>query len=544
MNQIINIENLKVSYKTQQGPKEVVKGVSFSLRENELLALVGSSGSGKTTICKAISGLLDLDSVSNVNMTGRIERNTDHQVAFVFQDPYLSLDPTKSVGSQIEETIIINSKKSQETNRVNNTSVLESEKDSCKEKAIKLMEMVGIDSPEERYHQIPMSFSGGMRQRIAIAIALAMEPDVIIADELTSSLDEENTEQILTLLNELRDRLNTSIILVTHDLGLVKDYSDRVIVIQDGLIIDEGKTEEIFKSPKSSYTKDLLRYAGYKYGTEHTHGDLHFHNKIPHSHGLNDNKESHTHPENLDGILPEISIDKRLEHVPHLIEVKHLCKSYKLGRNKTINVLDNINFNIHKGELLGLNGKSGIGKTTLAKCLAGLEKPDRGFIKFSEDLSKYNHTQLIFQDSKSSLNPRMTVSDLIAESIFLSKEFDKSKSSELITPKYKANNKSNYLKHKIKDLLEMVELEDSLLHKRPYEISGGQRQRVAIARALAMNPKFLIADEPISSLDVAVQSQIIHLIKKIQEERSLTVLLISHDMPMLMHVCDRIISMI
>lgn len=502
MKPIIDIHNLKISYKTGTGPKQVVKGVSFSLGERELLALVGGSGCGKTTICKAMAGLMNGGTV----IDGTIKKEDDPCVAMVFQDPYLSLDPSQKVGKQVEETILLHIKRHSRNN-----------KEFAKIKALELLDMVGIQDAEKRYDDIPQSFSGGMRQRIAIAIALAMEPDVIIADELTSSLDEENTNQIINLLNSLRDRLGTAIILVTHDLSIVENHCDRVLIMKDGNIVEEGKAENIFSAPQNEYTKNLLRYAHYGKGTEHTHGDLHFHDGLPHSHKYETSKENHTH----DKVVPSITRDERLGHVPHIIEIKDLSKSYKINRQNKIKVFDNINLNIHKGELLGLSGKSGIGKTTLAKCIAGIELPDSGSIKYGSELQSRHSIQMIFQDSKSALNPRMTVRQQIEEAI----------------------NLSPHKKNSTIDLLNMVELDESLLPKRPYEISGGQRQRVAIARALAMNPNFLIADEPISSLDMAVQAQMIHLIKQIQEINNLTVLLISHDIPMLIHVCDRIISL-
>lgn len=508
METILNVEDLNIWYKTQSGKKHVVKGVSFSLKESELLALVGGSGCGKTTICKFIVGLLGKEAVTE----GNFFKSEKSGVAMIFQDPYLSLDPSQTIGKQIEEAILIHKHK----------HFLESElnpKIAAKEKALELLNLVGIDNPESRYHHIPLSFSGGMRQRIAIAIALAMKPDVIIADELTSSLDRENSIQIMNLLNSLRHELRTAIIMVTHDIGMVEDYSDKLIVMKDGEIIEEGNSKKIFEAPFQEYTKKLVRYAHYGHGTEHTHGDLHFHNGIPHSHEHDSDMDimaKHDHKE----VKAQINKDQRLGHIPHLLEVRKISKSYRSNRNETVEVFKNLSFNIHKGELLGLSGASGIGKTTLAKCILGLEKIDDGQIKLSKELESKSSKQMVFQDSKSSLNPRMNVNQLLNEAIKLGK-----------------NSVS------AKQLIKLVELDSSLLTKRPYEISGGQRQRIAIARALAMKPRLLIADEPISSLDMEVQAQMIHLIKRIQQEENLTVLLISHDLPMLMHVSDRIIHL-
>ncbi len=503
MKTVIDVCNLKIGYRTGNGINHVIEGMSFSLKENEILALVGGSGCGKTTLCKAFAGILGDEAA----ISGTVSHEADGNIAMVFQDPYLSLDPTQAIGKQIEETVLIHIGK--------HLTGGKDKKEFARRKSLELLDLVGIEDPEKRYDQIPMYFSGGMRQRVAIAIALAMEPDVIIGDELTSSLDEENQEQMINLLNDLRDRLDTAVIIATHDLGLVEDHCDRVIIIKDGTVTEEGPANRVFAKPQSDYTKDLLKYAGYRKGTEHTHGDLHFHEGEPHSH---EHKDGHKH----DDIDPSISRDPSLGHTPHLIEISNLSKSYKPERQEKIEVLHDLSFNIHKGEMLGLSGKSGAGKTTLAKCLVGLESPDSGEIKYSYELKRKNSIQMIFQDSKSALDPRMSVKETLAEAV-----------------KLNGQNRDQ----SISELLAMFELEKNLLTKRPYEISGGQRQRVAIARAVAMDPAFLIADEPISSLDMVVQAQMIHLLRRIREEKDLTVLMISHDIPMLMHVCDRIISL-
>ena len=510
----VELKKLQISYKTRKGLLPVVKGVSFSLKGNETLGLIGGSGCGKTTLCKAITGLLG----NEAEVKGILEKKRDTVFAFIFQDPYLSLDPSFTIGKQIQEAVLIQMKRDDFHGTKKEIEA------QAKKRAIELLGLVGIRDAEERYNHIPLNFSGGMRQRAAIAIALAMNPDVIIADELTSSLDEENKLQIIKLLDDIKNETGVSVIIVTHDLGLVKNHCDRVLIMKDGVIAEQGDSKKIFSDPRDQYTKRLLSYSRYSESSEHTHGDLHFHDGKPHSHKHDDiNKKAvHGHDE----VIADIKKDDRLGHVPHIIEIKNLSKSYKSKGHYIVDVLKDVTFNIHKGELLGLSGKSGVGKTTLAKCIVGLEKPDKGEIIFADELIDSKSRQMIFQDSKSSLNPRMTVKSLVKESLDLRKGL-----------------KQRDKHHDVLKLLHMVELDEQLLSKRPYEISGGQRQRVAIARALAMEPKFLIADEPISSLDLMTRSQIIHLIKKIQEENNLTVLLISHDLPMLMHVCDRIISL-
>ena len=509
MEYVLETKGLNISYKTKNGLKQVVKDVTFSLEKKQFMALVGGSGCGKTTLCKSLVGLNE----KNMVIDGYIKKN-DIKIAMVFQDPYLSLDPAQSIGKQIEETVSIHAKKTH--------SKSNSDRAYARRKSLEILNQVGIDNADLRYAHIPMNFSGGMRQRIAIAIALAMEPELIIADELTSSLDEDNKKQILDLLKSLSQQLSTAVLMVTHDLGLVKDYCDHVLVMEEGCIREEGTVNQIFFHPQELYTQSLVRYAGYGRGTEHTHGDIHFHHGKAHSH---EHKDDHVH-ERIDTVINK---DERLGRIPHLLEIKDLSKRYKNGKHRQIQVFSNINLNIHKGELLGISGKSGIGKTTLAKCIVGLEKPDSGSIKYASELHEQSDLQMVFQDSKSALNPRMTVGSSIYEALKLN-----SKSGDF---------NSIQKTERINELLEMVELDQGLRTKRPYEISGGQRQRVAIARALAMEPRFLIADEPISSLDMQVQAQMIHLIKQIQRENQLTVMLISHDIPMLMHVCDRILSL-
>ena len=507
MQHVLEANNLNISYQTRNGLKHVVRDVTLSLDCRQFHALVGGSGCGKTTLCKSLIGLNDKKMV----ISGQVSRR-EGSIAMVFQDPYLSLDPSQSIGKQVEEAVLIHMKKIKDKSDNDSTY--------AHKKSLELLNLVGIDNAEIRYDHIPMSFSGGMRQRVAIAIALAMEPELIIADELTSSLDEENKGQILALLKSLSQRLSTAVLLVTHDLGLVKDHCDYVMVMNEGQIVEEGTVNDIFHDPQSPYTESLVRYAGYGEGTEHTHGDLHFHHGKVHSH---QHKTNHQH----NHVDSAINRDERLEHIPHLVEIKDLSKNYKTSGHETIEVFNRISLNIHKGELLGISGKSGIGKTTLAKCVVGLEKPDSGSIRYSSELNRKNCIQMVFQDSKSALNPRMTVGESIYEAVALNPGSSKP------NPAPKSD--------EVRELLQMVELAPDISSKRPYEISGGQRQRVAIARALAMNPQLLIADEPISSLDMAVQAQMIHLIKRIQKENQLTVMLISHDIPMLMHVCDRII---
>jgi peptide/nickel transport system ATP-binding protein len=324
-----------------------------------------------------------------------------------------------------------------------------------------------------------------------------MNPLILLADEPTTSLDAAVQAQIMELLAGIKAKTDTSVLFVTHDLSLVKNYADRVLIMRDGRIVESGDTAHIFSAPAGDYTKKLILFSGYGDGSAHTHGNIHFHEGVPHSHGTPGGNDA------------------------PLLSMKRVSKYYEMGRRKTLRVLDDINIDIYEGEIVGLCGRSGIGKSTLARCLIGLEGVSAGEIHYGMSLKAKNAMQMIFQDSKSAMNPRMTVAEIIGEPLRL--ERGKRPPEE-----------------EIARLMEDVELDESLLHRYPHEISGGQRQRVAIARAISTKPAFLIADEPMSSLDVTIRAQIVHLLKKIKEDRALTMLLISHDLPMLLHISDRI----
>lgn len=479
---LLEIKNLTVTFPSETGELEAVKDVNLTLGQGEFLALVGESGCGKTVLCKSMLQLLcsrgdvkngeallsgrDLISLKEKDM----EQLRGKEVSMIFQDPMTSLNPSIPIGKQIEEVMIIHDKLS---------------KDKAKEKAIELLGLVGIDYPEIRYRQPPHEFSGGMRQRVAIAIALAGNPKVLLADEPTTSLDEKTQVQILKLLKDIQMKTNVSIIFITHDLGLVEEYAERVIVMLDGEIVEEGTVEQIFESPNHEYTKRLMRYVNYGRGKEHTHGK---------------------HEES---------------QFETLLSVKNLSMEFSINKHKKIRPLNNFNLEIGKSEILGISGPSGCGKSTLAKCIMGVYRPTEG-----EVIYLGNNKQMIFQDSMAAFNSRMSIGEVIAEPLFI--QGVKSKSE---------------IKSIVKDLMNKVELSESLFDKHPYEVSGGQRQRAAIARAISLKPDLLIADEPIASLDVSIQAQIVHLFEKLREEEGLAIILIAHDLPMVQHVSDRIIYM-
>ena len=355
---------------------------------------------------------------------------------------------------------------------------------------------------------------------------MACNPKLLIADEPTTALDIRTQDEIMGLLKSVQAGNSGpaagGMLFVTHDLGLAEHIADRIYIMREGLVVESGRTEEIFSHPKHDYTRQLLEYAAYGKGTSHYHG--HINDEKPHRSHLCDG-----HP---------------------LVSVRSLSKSFELSKKQIQPVLQDFSMNIFKGEILGIVGDSGCGKSTLARCIAGIYEPDSGSVSVQEGTK----LQMIFQDSMSALNPRMTLAEIIAEPLVLS---ERSKNRKLHVPvdsegadasesffdkicdRWKHRKK---ILQKVYDVMKQVELDPELAGRHPYDVSGGQRQRAAIARALITEPGLLIADEPISSLDVSIQAQIIHLLKKLHDEKQLTMLLISHDIPMVEHISDRIIK--
>lgn len=514
MKDLLKINNLRVAFETPDGVLTAVKGVSLRLGPGETLALVGESGCGKTVLCKSMlkilcergrieAGEIMLGTENLVPFTEEKMRSCrGGKIAMIFQDPMTSLDPAFSVGEQIAEVIRIHKGVDRE---------------AARECAVELMKSVRIDDAEKRYHQRPYQFSGGMRQRIVIAIALAGDPDILLADEPTTALDEKTQQEILLLLKDIQRQTGTAVLFITHDLSLVEDIAERVAIMKDGYIVEEGNVSEVFAAPEHEYTRKLLGYLDYKKDRGHNH-----------RHG--------TFNENLsgNGIARETSVE-----LP-VLTVKGACKSFMLPGKRAHNVLKDFDMIIYQGEIVGVVGPSGCGKSTLARCIAGLEKIDSGKIELREDISM----QMIFQDSQSAFNDRMTVEEIIGEPLWINKDLRKKLAAEQGAPGRVERRKSaELIKQEVMKVMVAVELDEDKLSRRPYELSGGQRQRVAIARALITNPDFIIADEPLTGLDVSAQAQIVHLLRKLADERSLTVMFIAHDLPMVNHISSRIIRM-
>ena len=499
--EILTVKHLSVEFQTSDGKKQVVKDVSLSLRQGEVLALVGESGCGKTVLCRSILKLLP----KNASVTGEAIQYKDQNligynekemqqirgggIAMVFQDPQSTLNPTMTVGSQIEEAILLHEK-----------ALKQNKKESAKEQAIALMKIVGIKDAKQRYNLYPYHFSGGMRQRCVLAVALASNPKLLIADEPTTALDVTIQAEILELLKRLQKELHLSILFVTHDLGVVAQIADRVAVMKDGEIVELEEAKQLFTAPKHSYTKKLL----------------------------------HDHPYYMYRNEQELKSEFRLHE--KLVEISHLSYSYPLDRKRVFQAVKDVSFEIRRDEIFGLVGESGSGKSTVGKCLMGILSPEAEMFSYDginlldKKAKKKNarrlqkERQMIFQDSTSSLNQKMKVERILAEPLEIHKIFsDRKEQHEFLC-----------------EMMEEVELEEEQLQVRPPELSGGQRQRVAIARAFAMKPKLLIADEPIASLDVTTQAQMVKLFRHLQREHDCAILFIAHDLSMVRLLCDRV----
>ncbi len=586
---LLEITNLSVSFDTAQGKVQAVRGVSFSLQSGEVLAIVGESGCGKSVLCKTIMKLLPdtarinsgTIAVNGIDITRYREQDMrklrGNYFSMVFQDPMTSLNPTIPIGRQIGEAV-----------KIHNPGMTKAE---VYQKVLELMELVGIGQVKERYPLYPYSFSGGMRQRSVMAIGLASNPKLLFADEPTTALDVTVQAQILDLIREIQKNLGTAMILVSHDLGVVARAADRVAVMYAGKIVEIGKTEEIFYEPCHPYTWGLMKSlpAFSKAGRElytipgmpptllhPPKGDA-FACRNEYALAIDYEEEppmfrvTDTHyaatwlldkhapridrPQtaNISSVITcqeinQIALDTRKEpstattsqkepnHNSLLVDIQNLTHEFALSKKVKLRAVDNLSFQIHTGEVFGLVGESGSGKSTVARCLMNIYHPLGGKIFYKGinimDSKQYQlnrkmlqtRRQIVFQDSTSSLNQRMKVSDIIAEPMVINR---------VIPPRGSWRAEAEFQLH-------YVGLDASYLDKYPSELSGGMRQRIAIARALSMEPELLVADEPIASLDVSIQAQILNLFKHLQQEHGFTFLFIAHDLSVVRYLCNRV----
>jgi peptide/nickel transport system ATP-binding protein len=516
----LKIKDLSVDYQMRKETVYAAKNVNIEVNKGEILGLVGESGSGKSTVGNAIINLIDepgrvssgsviLGELNIHEDQKKIVKYRGKKIGLIFQDPQTSLNPILTIGEQLIETI---------------QTHLKITKEEAKKRSISLLNEVGIKDATKRFDDYPHQFSGGMRQRVVISLALCCEPELLIADEPTTALDVSIQSQILELIKKLTKERNLAVILITHDMGVIAETADRVAVMKNGNVVEIGITKEILTNPKEFYTKSLIS------SVPPTNKKI--------SRFIIIEKDNNNKNENNLKILnrwKKIEITKK-----DLVEVKQLSKSFDdsfftENSKNSIMAVNDVSFEIKEGESFGLVGESGSGKSTIAKMVVNLFKPSYGNIFFdnvcitkikkdSEMMKFRKQIQMIFQDPYSSLNGRLKVKDIISEPITLH------------NPSISRKDLNNY----VFDLLESVELTQKSADRYPHEFSGGQRQRISIARALATQPRLLVCDEPTSALDVSIQAQILNLLKDLQEQLNLTILFISHDLPVVRQMCDRI----
>lgn len=479
---VISLDNLSLSYKGKMS-REILHRISLDVHAGELLAIVGSSGSGKSTLGQLLLGLIPSERCikhGHVRYNGlelscfddkQMRKYRGKEIGCIFQDPLSSLNPTMRVGFQILESLFL---KYSSLSRAQG-----------KERVVQLFSWLGIRNPNFCFYQYPHELSGGMRQRIAIAMALVQEPKVLIADEPTSSLDTIIQLQILKILKKVQNFLHMTIIFITHDLRLVSGFADRIAVMHQGCIVEIGETEPLLRCVQQDYTRELLLAVEDK--------------------PMKISRSSSSHPL------------VRMENVHYTFFVK---SSRKFS-------VKNLSFTIFGGQTLGLIGESGCGKTTVAFLLAQLLKPSEGKILLHQSLvTRKRDIQILFQDPSASLNPKMTISEILLEPL----QACRTKKRDRITTQ-------------LHDVLQLVDLDKILLGRYPHELSGGQKQRVAIARAIASGPRILVCDEPVTALDVIAQAKIIDLLKKLQTNLGLAYLFISHDLSIVKHFADYVAVM-
>ena len=520
---ILKIENLSISF----GKNEVIHNISYTLNKNEILGIVGESGSGKSVSSLAILGLLPKN-ISKINFGNIIYKKDNitnyspklfqnirgHKIAMIFQEPMSSLNPSMICGKQIEEILL------QHTNLSNQ---------DAREETIKLFERVKLPNPERIFKAYPHEISGGQKQRVMIAMAIACKPDILIADEPTTALDVTVQNDIINLLKTLQLETKMSIIFITHDLALISEIANRVLVMYKGNIVEQGFVKSIFKNPQHDYTKALIN--------ARPSLDTRLKTLPTIQNFLDDTTSSEI-----------ISTEKRKENheklysKPPLLEVINIEKEYitKSGlftKQQSFKAVNNVSFKLYEGETLGLVGESGCGKSTLGNAILQLDKATAGTILYNGiDITKLSKSkirilrkdiQIIFQDPYSSLNPRLPVGHAIMEPMKVHKIYTSDKER----------------KEKTIDILKRVGLSKDYFNRYPHEFSGGQRQRIGIARTIALQPKLIVCDESVSALDISVQAQVLNLLNELKADFGFTYIFISHDLAVVKYMSDQLLVM-
>ena len=503
---MLNVSDLEVSFKTRRGEVNAVRGISFELQKSEILGIVGESGSGKSVTAYALLRILDEGGViksgeltySGLDLKRSSERDMrdirGREISMIFQNPRAALNPIRKVGHQIEDVLCQHSKASRQNKR---------------EKAIEALKAVRINHAESRYDAYPFELSGGMCQRIVSAIALACDPKLLIADEPTTGLDITTQKAVMDLVRDLIRERSMSSILITHDLGLAAQYCDRIMVMKDGVVVEQGDPVSLFSNPQHPYSRKLV---------DATPRD-------------GESIRSLLPPEDRKPLPPHAIKDRAL------LEVRDLVKTYH-GKSGPVHAVKGISFDIKDGQSVGLVGESGCGKSTISEILVRLIDATSGEILFDgHDIAKIGANafiddprradiQMVFQDATDSLNPRHTARQTLAEPL-----------------RRLAGIKGTKLTARIEELATLVGLPLPLLDRFPHQLSGGQKARVGIARAVALEPKFLILDEPTAALDVSIQALVLNLLADLRTQLGMSYLFVSHDLHVVRLLCDHVVVM-
>ncbi len=539
---LLEVKDLRVSFDIQKGTIDAVKGVSFSVAPGEVVAIVGKSGSGKSVIAQSILRILPRNAnidggeilfndpatdANAINLAGLDAKDQylyevrGGRISMVFQEPMTALSPLHTIGNQVEEALILH-----------HTKTAKEARDDTE----KILRLVGFPNPARGYEMYPFELSGGLRQRAVIAMALICNPAMVIADEPTTALDVTVQAQILGLMKELQKKFNTAILMITHDLGVVANMADKVVVVYHGEVMEAGNMEDIFRRPQHPYLKALMAAI--------PHFDMKEGERLVSLRDSDNDKSTAT----IHKLAAKFKADDLGEITgPHL-KVENLRKEFSTnkgswfgaGEENKIIAVDNVSFEINKGECLGLVGESGSGKTTVSKLIMKALATTSGSVSLNtsngmtnvlelsgQELMAFRRkVQMIFQDPFSSLNPRMTVQNILSEPYVIH-----------------GLNTAKKCQQDILDLIKLVGLNPNCLNRYPHSFSGGQRQRIGIARALALHPELMICDEPVSALDVSVQAQILNLLNDLRKELGLTSLFISHNLAVVNYVADRIAVM-
>lgn len=522
MNSILKIKNLSIAFPSKTETNQVVHNINFHLNKNEILGIVGESGSGKSVTALSNLGLLPKKKTQvsgkiifqNENLIGLPEKQfreiRGNKIAMIFQEPMSTLNPSLTCGYQVLEILL---------EHTNLTKV------EAKKEVISLFNQVKLPRVAQIFDQYPHQISGGQKQRVMIAMAISCKPEILIADEPTTALDVTVQKEIAILLKELQQKTQMSIVFITHDLALISEIANRVLVMYKGNIVEQGNVKQVFKSPEQNYTKALIQ------SKPNVKRRLKILPTI--TSFLDPNNSFKT--EEISAIDRKKSHQKLYANKP-ILEVNNIATYFGKTKN-LVKAVDDVSLKIYAGETVGLVGESGCGKTTLGRTILGLEKATKGEILYRGlDITKLNKKelkslrkdiQIIFQDPFSSLNPRMLVGEAILEPMKV----------------HKIGKNDTERKQLVEEILVKVGLETAHYYRYPHEFSGGQRQRIGIARTIALEPKLIICDESVSALDVSVQSQVLNLLNELKIDFGFTYLFISHDLSVVKHMSDQLIVM-